>query len=676
MRGALSVLTAAITSLIVISALTAYFVAMSRSSISAYRTAVLQSMEELRMSVKGLKAYVTNEGLKLETNEPPIELLGVIAVYPQGTYQLLRGPTQINKTSFIALDRDIVDSVRGGGGRLVVAASGGLFLVANLEEPVNNGSVSSNATQGGSGALSTPPLDLTPYTVTGLLINSTSFIANPIPGTVNDVEANYEPSVYIKLGRFSTDLLADIVTVAYNDGYHTFLISNNPVGQLILVPLKVSRSVNTSETLYAYHIIVDPLYCPNENIARFYMELRVKPVIYAVLPLDYLRTYLVTKPGRVMFMGQFKNSVARTIYSCEGEEVRAELEAWGSDEGCTHRVPYEGTIFLNVNPVEVLKNIPQEVSEVVILSGLLISLTYDIEGDVSGIVNPYAELTVGIYNLSKEYEVSINDARLLNKPLLLNVHIPGVVPHVVSPPGGNISLYRAVNVESTTYSRLLWFNVTELGTYRVKLSRGELDSLPALNVPIEGVDYGMGLAYIHNEYKRLQLTTSSTRKYVVEPSSGVLVRKYFLNHSFQGRVYWYSNLNYDGVVAVYSNITPSAEYRVSSWSSLECPEVVYGWSPVTSDLNANAYLYYSNRCNPALKLAINYSLDSQELVFTSNVYVYGMWLPYYTIEVMVNDTVSMEVLSSGSINIYTVDSESTLGLLNLKDVVKTIIEEG
>ena len=673
MKGALSALTAALLALLVISSIVSYFMISSHKAITAYRHAVSESAQKLSEFSKDLRAEVSSRGLVLKSATPPVEVLGIIAVYGQGMYEVLRRNMMINDSPTLVLTGDEVSRVFSNNGKIIVLASGGRYLVldpADVEE-------SSTANSGFGNELSTL-LDTTPYTVTGLLIDQTSFLENPVPGTPNEIGSNYEPDVYIKLGTYSTDVLADTVKIIYDGGYHTYYFYNKPQGFLTLIPLVINRSSIPDPVTYGFHIYVEPLVCPSSNIDIFYLHVSIKPVIYAVLPLDFLRTYLITKPGNIMYLSQYQNAVSKAIYSSNGQTYSVTLASYYyviDSETYYHIDTYEKTLFIKVDFSNVMNSLPTSVNEVVVLVGIQGAISYSWRYGSAQLTNPYAELTVGIYDLSREYAFTVS-SDLVNKPLLLNIPMPDVKPLVKSPSGINVQLFRPSNVESNTYTRLLWFNATESGTYTVKLVEGSIDDYALKEVPITGKSYEISIESAHNVRKTYELSRESIEKYLIEGSGGSIVLKHILVHYFEGYVYWWSDSSHDGPTVIYANVPSIAQYRVTVKGSASCDEVTYGWYQVTENLYETAFIYASGRCTKSLYLYSSYDSTDEKFTFYSRVYVYGSWYPDYRIELMIDDSQALNVENYGDIKGYCSSGMVYLGLLDLAAKVKTIFING
>ena len=673
MRGALSALTAALLALLVISSMISYFIVTSHRAIVAYRSAVSESAQKLSEFSKDLRAEVSSSGLILKSATPPVEVLGVIAVYGQGAYEVLRRNVVLNTSPMLVLTRDEVSRVFNNNGKIIVLASGGRYLVL---DPVDTEELSTANSDfgGGVGAL----LDAAPYTVTGLLIDQTSFLENPVPGTPDETGSNYEPDVYIKLGTYSTDVLADTVRVVYDNGYHTYYFYNKPQGLLILIPVVVSRGSVPDPVTYGFHIYVEPLVCPSSNIDVFYLHVSFKPVIYAVLPLDFLRTYLVTKPGSVMYLSQYQNAVSRALYASDGQVYSATLASYSYVSGSRtyHNIDtYEKTLFVRVDFSDIVNSVPPNIDEVVVLAGIQGAISYSWKYGSTQLANPYAKLSVGIYNLSREFTFTIpND--LVNKPILINIPMPDVKPLVKSPSGASIQLFRPSNVESSTYSRLLWFNATEPGTYTLKLVEGSISDYALKDIPIASKSYKVSVESAHNVKKTYKLCSTSTKKYLIEDSGGSLILKYSLVHHFIGYVYWRSDSSYGGPSVTYANVPSTARYRVTVKGSASCDEVTYGWYGVAKNLYETAFIYVSGSCRKSLWLRSSYSSAAGKFTFYSRVYIYGSWYPSYKVELVIDDSRTLSVESYGDVRGYCSGGTTYLGLLDLATKVKTIFVNG
>ena len=679
MRGALSVLTAALIALLVISSLLSYFIISSHRAMTTYRRAVSESAQKLGELSKDLRAEINNQGLILKSATPPIDVLGILAIYDQGSYDILERNIVLHNSSALALPRDIVDRVFSEGGKILVIASGGRYVVldpADISEPKNSINSSSNNNYWSD---INSLLDSSPYIVTGLLIDSSSFMTNPVPGTPSDTGANYEPDVYVRLGTYSTGILANTISVTYGSGYHTYYFYNKPQGFLILIPTVVNRSNNLGQVTYAFHMYAEPLVCPLQNIDIFRLHVSFKPVIFAVLPVDYLRTYLVTKSGNIMYLGQYQNAVAKALYYSSGQASSATLESYYyvlNSQTYYHVETYDNTLFLRVDFSNIMSSVPSSISEVVVLAGIQGYVSYSWQyGGNAQLTSPYAKLVVGIYNLSKSCTFTVG-TDFLNKPVLINIHIPNVKPVVTSPSGNVVQLFRPANVESSTYERLLWFNATESGSYTIKLIEGTVDDFALKEVPVSGKSYEISIESTHNIKKTYELSKDSTEKYVIDSSSGSLILKYSLTHFFEGYVYWWSSSAYDGPSVTYANVPSKAQYRITVKGSANCDEVTYGWYQVTSNLYQTAFIYASGRCRKSLYLYSSYNLATEKFTFYSRVYTYGSWYPDYKIELMVDDTQVLSVGTYGDLKGYYTGSTVYVGLLDLRTKIKTIFAGG
>jgi len=682
LRGALSALTATLIGLLVVSSLMAYFIVTSHEAMTVYRGAVSESFQKLGKLSKDLRAEVNDQGLILKSATPPIDVLGILAVYAHGGYEVLKEGIMMRNSSLLALPREVVEDVFSRGGKILVIASAGRYLVVDAGDLSNESGNSGNSSTSNSGGYSSDldsVLNKSPYVVTGFLIDSTSFMANPVPGNPNDTGANYEPDVYVRLGTYSTGVLADVVKISYSSGYHTYYFYNKPQGFLILVPVLISRSSSLGQTTYAFHIYAEPLACPLQNIDIFKLHVAFKPVVFAVLPIDYFRTYLVTRSGNVMYLGQYQNAVAKALYYSNGQASSATLTSYYYTEGSEnhyHVETYEKTLFLHVDFGAIMSSVPDDIDEIVVLAGIQGYVSYSwVYGGYAQLTNPYAKVVVGIYNLSKTYVFAV-DSDIVNKPVLVNVHIPGVKPIITSPSGRAVQLFRTVNVESSTYERLTWFNATEQGTYTVKLVEGSLSTFPQKEVPLTSRSYDVSVESTHNVRKTLELSRKYVRKYVIDPSSGILVLKCNITHYFQGYAYWSTSTYYDGPSVTYVNVPIKALYRVTVKGSPNCDEVTYGWYQVTSDLYKTAFIYASGSCRKGLYLYSSYNHVSEKFTFYSRVYIYGSWYPYYRVELVIDDSRTLSVVAYGDLKGYYSGGEVYVGLLDLRSKVKTIFEGG
>lgn len=677
MRGALSALTATLIGLLVISSLLAYFIVTSREAMTVYRGAVSESFQRLSKLSKDLRAEVNDQGLILKSATPPIDILGILAVYAHGEYEVLKEGLMMRNSSLLALPRVVVEDVFSKGGKILVIASAGRYVVVDAGDLSNESGNSGISSSSGYSNDLDSVLSKSPYVVTGFLIDSTSFMANPVPGNPSDTGANYEPDVYVRLGTYSTGVLAGIVKISYSSGYHTYYFYNKPQGFLILVPVLISRSSSLGQTTYAFHIYAEPLACPLQNIDIFRLHVAFKPVVFAVLPLDYFRTYLVTRSGSVMYLGQYQNAVAKALYYSSGQASSATLTSYYYMEGSGNRYhveTYEKTLFLRVDFRAIMSSVPDGIDDVVVLAGVQGYVSYSwVYGGYAQLTNPYAKIVVGIYNLSKTYVFTVN-SDFMNKPVLINVHMPGVKPVVTAPSGRAVQLFRASNVESSTYERLTWFNATALGTYTIKLVEGSLSTLPEKEIPITSRSYDVSVESTRNIRKTLKLSRKYVRKYVIDPGSGVLVLKCNITHYFEGYAYWSTNTYYDGPSVTYANVPIKALYRVAVKGSPNCDEVTYGWYQVTSDLYKTAFIYASGSCRKGLYLYSSYDHVSKKFTFYSRVYIYGSWYPYYKVELVIDDSRTLSVIAYGDLIGYCSGGEVYVGFLDLGSKVETIFE--
>ena len=662
MRGSISVLTSMLIALLLITSLITVFVTMYRELMSNYATSVKESTAMLREYSKDLEAELNNEGLILKTSTPPVNVIGILAIYNNGDYEVLKHDIYLNSSSMLALTYEEVNRVFSNGGEILVLASGGKYIVIN-SSTLNNTNEAKTVNDNELSKL----ISKDPYIISGLLLDK-SFLNNPVPGTPDEPGSNYEPLVYVNLGKYSTGVLASTVKITYGGGYHTLYLYSKPQAFLLLIPILVNREeVDVSTATYAFHVFVRPINnYPSGDI--FYLSVSMKPVIYVVLPEDFLRAYLVTKPGNIMYVGQFKNAVARTIYYKEGPTYSATLRAYRDYYKGNIYDTYERTLLVTIDSGDIFRSIPSFVDSIVILAGVQGIISYSFAYNLWSLSNPYAELRIGIYDIGHTISFTVPE-NLRNKPVFVNIPLPDVVPVIKSPSGRSVKLYRPTNVESSAYERLLWFEATEVGTYELKLTGGTLSSYSLKEVPVGGnLVCAIGIKSSSHVRRNYLVSRSEFKKYVVEPGSGSIITGCSFIHKFQGYVYWWWSKDI-GPDVIYGGVPSTAYYRVSVD---DCRDVSWGWYRVTYDLYKYGYLYAYGKCRSYLILRTDYYPNSNEFKFWSRLNVYTSDYVTYTVEIKDEKVIGLKIKYYDGVKLYYSGNTIYVGLLDLSNHYHTI----
>ncbi|MCD6428253.1 MAG: hypothetical protein J7L12_01480 [Desulfurococcales archaeon] len=475
MRGTLSTLTAALVALLIISSLTSYFVLTYYRALETQRRSAFEYEQVISRMFKDIEVEVSDEGLVVRSPNPPIRVLGVLALYNQGGYKILTEGVTINTTSALILPRSTIDEVFSSGGKIVVLADG---KYAILDPQNSRNSSGSGEVQEGNPGNYILPVSYDPYVIAGTLIDASSFISTPIPGVPGELGANYEPDVYVKLDGSPTGVVANRLKVTYSsDATCKLTFYNTYQGFMVLVPVLLSR--DAVPELFVFDISLEPLAEPiryGDLLSEFYVYCTYRPLIAAVTTLDYLRTPLVTKPAAVMLLGQFKNSVSRPLYWWYGG-VRDVAAHWGASK-CVA----SDSFALVLNPRDIFSTVPDTVSNIVALVGVMGYLKYSYTyGDARP--EEYARLTLRILKLGDSTLTVSSD--MLNKPVLIKVPYPQLVkPVVTDPDGAEVPLQWAGNVGSSeggTYG-FVWFNATREGEYSISITPGSSLNYPEGNI--------------------------------------------------------------------------------------------------------------------------------------------------------------------------------------------------
>lgn len=671
MKGTLSTITATLISLLVLTTLLASFISTYDEALRNYKTVTYSAMQDVSEYGRRLEAFITGGGLVISSPTPPAQVLGILILYENGSLKKLRGPFDITDPVTV-VDSEALSHIAKSGGKILVLGSGGYYILVDpVKPPYMNG--------GGEDYF----LDLSPYLISGKLLNGTSFLKDPVPGTSSDTGANFQPDIYVRLGKYSTGVLNDELKVDYvgspGTDHHELLFYNRSQALILLLPLHINPGARGSRA-YLIHVKAVPLDTPSSNIDVFHLYVAFKPVVFAVAPYDYARTYLITKPGKVMYLGQYQNSVARALYSSEGSTLSAELSSYTytyDSKTYTHQDLLDTSIIVKVNLSEVSSSLPSTLEDAVVLAGIEGYISYGWEHGGTALTDPYAEVSIGIYNVSTpSYTVEV-PISLTGIPILVNDPFPNTSLRVEDPEGNEVQLYGAGNVESSTYTHILWFKPVRAGNYTMKLLLNKSNNIDVVNLTVPACsEGGIGLTSEHNVERTYLLSSESSSGYLIDSDAGYAYCRSSLTHSFLGYTYWWSSENYDGVRVTYSGIPPNTLYYIEVSESSRCSASDFGWYAVTKNLHSYAAINSGNACTYSLLVGTSYSSGSNSFTLYSRPTIYGSWRPLYDIRLLINSTEKLSLSGSNGFLVYSYNGSPYLALLDLGFIIPNIFQDG
>ncbi len=675
MRGSLSTLSALLMSVVVLLSLLSTFLIIRNESLNKITSSVDKAERVIQNISKKADVKLSNESLELYIDEPPIDIYGVYALFPNGSIKELLGHIHLSSSSFKLLPRDIVDDVINEDGKIIIVYNGKFLIIdkntTNILGSINVSNISNS--------LYIPNEFLHSYIIAGVLKNETSFLTNPIPGSSTSRYANYIPDTYVRIVDITIPTNAGISTVYPLDQQLNLMnisTSQSAYCLQLFIPLRISRGEDVVER-YAIYIKAIPNYCPSPGY--WYSEnVWVKPIIYTVLPTDFLRTYLVTKDTSIMYTEQLIGAVAKSLYTIEYGKV---FMSAGADNaapgGCTYYTD-QHTFELVINSSDIFNHIPNDVNDVIVLTGFI--LTAQSTGYGSGIV-----FEVGVFNITKSTSIEITNTSLINKPLLLISPIPGLVPQVTYPNGSTIQAYRASNIEyesgtaKDSLITLYWINATMLGKYVISLT---VNNYPTSKpIPFE---LGMSKVRITQASSVIENNTIAyyTSSLATLYSNGTLLLNWYNStfiYDFTGLVtnkVWFVNVTL-------SNVTSNSIYYLKVQSITGgCTPAIFNWRPVTNSINELVLGSYAYAIGCANILNVTTKYVNSEMTLFSKLSVsdgYYHWA-HVRYVIKINDTLSNIIFNDDatinpSLVTYYYLGKPIMAVLNLSDLPVTIINK-
>ncbi len=586
MRGTLSVITAALITLLALTSFITYLSLELRKLPQQYSRLNYELLSNVGRSSKDVRVFLSNDGLYVKTLNPPITVESVLAITPSGIKQLINN-SLINTSTAKLLDYSIVSNVLSGG-YIVVIADGRKYFI------VDRGMLSNSST---SNALNDELLNdlslrlnyLRPTIHVGILLKD-SFIDNPVPGLPSDPEANYLPVGYALVS-------SDSQTISKGDWYLYIDPRSNPnklgitygsgstnISYLGMGFYRISSSHSTyvkwyelvsgyssgwyityetiasgTALLYLYPMIISGNKSFNvvfyiENLGS-YVGLTVKPVLYVVMLNEFINGLPILSSNlNPVLESVIRYSGIRPLYVWEGSKVSTYLGSGG-----------DISVAVDIDSASILSALNAD--KALALVGIRLSARTQLSIKLASFITDYdIAFTIGADEVGKYVFI----------PTASNL-----VPEVTSPSGGRISIYRSPNVVSSLAKYLVWFTPDEAGNYTVTYRLGSYASIPELRLPVNltWTSYGPVLEYIRNQHL-------SYSNYVVQDSIALeRDRAVLVDYEYfeAGSETWYS-----GDLMVVSGLPTSGQLNFTYYVNT----VVQGIRTLNLNQNASFDLYY------------------------------------------------------------------------------------
>ncbi len=687
-RGSISTTVSAILSLVALLMVLTSIIATYRSELAGYTALVSRGREVLEKAGAQVRAVVDSNGLIIVTDKPPLMIVGVLALYPDGRVQkLINAPLVVRNDSLKLLDMDVVERLANQNCRVMILLGNGDYIVKNLnlslrllrESSPSLGLRYKGSVNSGLSSIENL-IKLDPYLVGGEAVNPSNFLQDPVPGGPEDVGANYVPEVTVMLRGESLSNIANFLSIAYDEGNHSYtLYLSNPklnfrkyYAFLLLVPILINK-LSKPQSL-GIHIYVKPINnFPLSGLDIFHLNVAFRPAWFAVLPIDYWRTPLVTIPGSVMFIGQSGYSVAKALKYWMGREVNVTLKAY--QLGPNGRVvcgSMDKHIVININPSEIWRSLPSNLSSVIVLAGIQLVVGYYWSYNQWMLTNPFAEIRLNIYNLTPQSIIIGND--LVGKPVLLPLPPQGLSIRIIDPEGNQVKLFRkpsnvVVNVDGIRYG-VAYFIPKEAGTYKVTFSLGGSTPLAnSLNITLlSNPEPKVASASGPISNARVQ-SYSSGEDISLMNNRGLISFNYTLTYSFSESfntlASWLTpvKITFTGV----SNV--SGYYFIKAYDeSRECPSAgTNGWRSVSNEAVIKALMF--DHSIYACKYAITIKAEFREpdnIVFTSSLTAStgSFGTERFLVAVSNHGPLKLSTKVNGLLITYYVNNESLIALIS------------
>ncbi len=656
MKASASTMAALIMSLLIMSSLMVAYIAVHRESLGKLRNLSEEARMKIYESSKNVKLNVFNNYLWVVTEQPPIDVLSVIALFPNGTYMTIEGYRKgFSKVPITSLD--IARRITDDGGILVILLNGKYLVVdfTVLNNLLKSRNVSTSET-----FQRVWRERLKPYLVLGSIYDKNSFLNNPIPGD-DQPYANYRPILLNFLSN-NTDIDSSSFTVNYlGNGYIKVNVHGDMDASMqVYVPILLYRDLSKPRKLI-FHVILSPTYCIFQS---YYVYMSIVPEIYVVPVIDYLRSPLPTEVSELMFGDQLLSSTAKTLYVNKMNNVILSAKAYLTSVSKCYMTEDETTLILTLNPDEIFSNLPNELNSVIALVGFQAAIWRS----TRAIVN-YSIIKVGIFN-ADDTVLTMNNESYLNKPLLLVSSIPGLTLEVLADNGSVLKVYKPGNVLRSSYKSIFWLRLDSPGTYKLSVVKVSND-VDTKDIPTPESSLS-GIIKVNYSYNARTIALFNMSRSGFEINENITYINYYIfYHRYSAHLGIYYGASTRSKVT-YVNVPQNAIYsiNITNW---RCPSTYISWRPILSSVRTYAYFEWYNSCYREVLVTTSYDVDYN--AFSVNAYL-NTGEDYITFDVLmlVNETKVLIPQEEGILKIYKDElGNAVMLLIDVKSLLRPLV---
>ena len=656
MKASASTMAALIMSLLIMSSLMVAYIAVHRESLGKLRNLSEEARMKIYESSKNVKLNVFNNYLWAVTEQPPIDVLSVIALFPNGTYTAIEGYRKGFSKVPIA-DLDTAKRITDDGGILVILLDGKYLVVdfTVLNNLLKSRNVSTSET-----FQRVWRERLKPYLVLGSIYDKNSFLNNPIPGD-DQPYANYRPILLNFLSN-NTDIDSSSFTVNYlGNGYIRVNIHGDMDASMqVYVPILLYRDLSKPRKLI-FHITLNPTYCIFQS---YYVYMNIVPEIYVVPVIDYLRSPLPTEVSELMFGDQLLSSTAKTLYVSKMNNVILSAKAYLTSVSKCRMTKDEATLILTFNPNEIFSDLPDELNAVVALVGFQAAMWRS----TRAIIN-YSIIKVGVFDAS-DTSITINDESYLNKPLILVSSIPDLTLEVIGSNGSVLKTYKPTNVLRSSYKLVRWLPLDNLGIYNLRITKAS-DDVSTRDLPVAD-NTPLGVIKVNYSYNAGTIILYNMSRGGYEVSENITYTYYYVfYHRYLAHLGIYYGALRESKVT-YANVPQNAIYsiNVTNW---QCPPTYISWRPVLSAVRTYAYFEWYDSCYKEVLVTTSYNTDYHTFSVNARLDT-GEDYIIFDVLIFVNETKVLIPQDEGILKVYKDElGNVAMLLIDIKSLLKPLI---
>lgn len=462
-----------------------YIAIYSRTSTQESREALMDEYKLLKKSLNTIVFFtLSEEGLYINVNKPPLKLVEVVALKNDGTTTYLNKRALINTTRYLLIDNTSLKNILASFDKLLILTDVDSYMLSkeyieSLNKPSNVKGMEFNEITSYSA--------LRPYVIIGALkTQRETFLVNPVPGSLSDTEATYVPIAVVELNKS----VVNVIKSSTNGWFIGYYGRGDPspgtgVGDPTYVmgwlkyEYQPAFKINATHWIeqryssglypvnyYYWYVgtagiyLVPVIISPNTtSLINFYFSisrlsgptLYVKPVVFTITLESFLRSKIPVKISDVMTEPTLSYNVALAYYTWFGSTYVIDTRSQST------------TFTVTANPQTIYTHFPSYKGFLAILIGFTF---------VCGNVNAYNHVgdptIFSVLNIPLGITVDLNEANL---DLILGLTSTNIYPSIQG-----LSTYKLFNLNNNP-RYLGVINVSGMNSFKITYTLGTTTSL-------------------------------------------------------------------------------------------------------------------------------------------------------------------------------------------------------